>query len=57
MKRNVGLPVGIESLEEIRQGTNITMSIKTKLIEQLFDSLGKSQPIYASAPFLVKLSI
>lgn len=40
MKRKLRLPVGIESFEEIRQNQYYYVD-KTKLIEQLFDSLGK----------------
>ena len=40
MKRKLRLPVGIESFEEIRQNQYYYVD-KAKLIEQLFDSLGK----------------
>lgn len=40
MKRKLRLPVEIESFEEIRQNQYYYVD-KTKLIEQLFDSLGK----------------
>ena len=40
MKKRLKLPVGIENFEEIRRNQYYYID-KTKLIEQLFDSLGK----------------
>ena len=40
MENRLKLPVGIENFEEIRRNQYYYID-KTKLIEQLFDSLGK----------------
>lgn len=40
MEKRLKLPVGIENFEEIRRNQYYYID-KTKLIEQLFDSLGK----------------
>ena len=40
MENRLKLPVGIESFEELRKNQYYYID-KTKLIEQLFDSLGK----------------
>lgn len=40
MENKLKLPVGIESFEEIRRNQYYYVD-KTKLIEQLFDNLGK----------------
>lgn len=48
MEKKLRLPVGIESFEEIRRNQYYYVD-KTKLIEQLFDSLGKVNLFTASA--------
>lgn len=50
MGEQTKLPVGIENFEEIRSNGYYYID-KTKLIEQLLDNRGKSEPIHPSSAF------